>query len=635
VSRPLSFVAAALAPLVVVAVDPRGWSPYGPVKWVVVSVVAAACVAGVLAGGRLRVARPVTFVAGAFVAWAAVCALLGEDPLYAWTGTPERHFGVLTWALCAGLLVVGQSLGEGAARRVAAGAALAAGLLGVVSLAELAGWQPADLDGGGAGVVGAFGSSALTGAAGVLVVPVALGIALDPGWALRARRLAAAAAAGGGLAVLATGARAAAVGAVAAGLVAVAARPGWRPSLRSRRTRARSLVGVAAAVLVLAVSGGGARLGRAFTDDDGGVRGRLDEWAVAVRVVAAHPLVGVGPEGYRIAFPEEVDAAYERAHGREVMPDRAHSFVLDVAAATGLPGLALFVAVVALAGARALRAVRRGPPWLAGVGLGLVAYGVQQLFLFPLAEVDPVAWLLAGVVVAGAPSAARAQRPLVLRVPRPVALVPAGLTVVALVAGLADVAADRRARTALTALDQGRAGAAVAAGEGAAGLRGDVLRYRLVAAEALEAQGTVVGLRAALGQVDEALEVSPGDPVVRARRAELLAALAARSGVADDVDAALRAWQDAVARDPHNAQHRLSFGVLLAGVGRAEEAEAQWRLAEDLAPSSPAPSLDLALLYLRGGRLDEARAALDRAANRAPGHPQVAAVAAAIEEARA
>ena len=34
----------------------------------------------------------------------------GRDPLYAWIGTPERRFGVLTWALCALAMVVGSSL---------------------------------------------------------------------------------------------------------------------------------------------------------------------------------------------------------------------------------------------------------------------------------------------------------------------------------------------------------------------------------------------------------------------------------------------------------------------------------------------------------------------------------------------
>jgi len=48
-----------------------------------------------------------------FVAWVAVCATLGVDPVYAWIGTAERHFGALTWALCGLLFVAGHALETG------------------------------------------------------------------------------------------------------------------------------------------------------------------------------------------------------------------------------------------------------------------------------------------------------------------------------------------------------------------------------------------------------------------------------------------------------------------------------------------------------------------------------------------
>ena len=51
--------------------------------------------------------------------------------------------------------------------------------------------------------------------------------------------------------------------------------------------------------------------------------------------MAAHPITGAAPEGYRVVFPTEVDDDYERAYGRVVVPDRAQDMPLDVAAADG------------------------------------------------------------------------------------------------------------------------------------------------------------------------------------------------------------------------------------------------------------------------------------------------------------
>jgi len=68
--------------------------------------------------------------------------------------------------------------------------------------------------------------------------------------------------------------------------------------------------------------------------------------------------------------------------------------------------------------------------------------------------------------------------------------------------------------------------------------------------------------------------------------------------------------------------------------GDDDAAEEAWRLAEDLAPRSPVPAADLALLYLDHGRLEDARAAVARAAVIAPDDAFVRAVRARIEGTR-
>ncbi len=163
--------------------------------------------------------------------------------------------------------------------------------------------------------------------------------------------------------------------------------------------------------------------------------------------------------------------------------------------------------------------------WLVGLAAGLVANFVGGLFLFPIAELEPVVWLLAGLVLAA--SRALVDRPSPSRafpVHRTVPVVLGVLAAVALVAGVLDVTADRRARRAADALAEGDADAAADAAASAAALRPDLVRLHLLEARARVAdeQGALAGLAA----VDDALSVSPADPIARRERARLLVARA-------------------------------------------------------------------------------------------------------------
>ena len=605
------WVVAALPMVALLAVDPSGLAPFGPVKWALLTTVAFAAAAAFPGRGRrLSLARVTALPWAVLLAVVAVAAVTGMDPLYAWIGTPERRFGALTWLLCGLTFAVGQQLDEDDSRFVTATAAAACAGIGIWAVAEEIGWRPVALAGAGDRAVGPLGSSAYLGAAAALLTPACLGVALDPRWRRAARRAAAVATAAGAGALVLSGARAAWAGAVAAAVVAVVVR---RSALRRHRRVAGGLAAAATAVVAFAVlTGAAGRVADAVTDEDGGPRGRLDEWRVAARVVADDPLTGVGPEGYRIAFGGAVDDEYEQAHGREPLPDRAHSSVLDVAATTGVPGLIALLVVVAAAGRFVVRALRSGPAWVAGTSVGLVAYAVQSLFLFPVAELDPVAWLLAGAVVS---RSAHSDEWVTRRPPRALAVIAASAAVVAFAAGVLDVAADRTARRTL---------AAVAADEhvdepgAAARLRPDALRYRLVAARAEAAASAAGATSRALRHLDRALDLSPRDPVAGAERGRLLLQRARRTGAPADIRAAKAAMEDLARRDPRNAETLLRLGLARELAGDGAGAERAWLAAERLAPRSSAGPANLALAYARAGRWDEARDAARRALARDP-----------------
>jgi O-antigen ligase len=588
-------VLGALAPAVLLAVDPWGWYPFGPVKWLLVLVLGFGGAALVLHDTRPQVPRSLQVALGAFLGWLALAAALGDDRLYAWTGTPERHLGVLTWALCALLLAAGTTL-RGRCTPLVTGLVVAGFGIGAVATAEALGWEPAILDVAGR-LSGSVGSPAYLGAATALLLPVALGVAWSNG-----RSLVGAAASMTavllGVACLGSGARAAWVGLAAAAAVTITAGAGEVLAAARRRpgrTGVALLALGAVGILVLVVTPVGARLGEATDPDSAGGRGRLDEWRVAARVVADHPLVGVGPEGYRLAFHEGVDARYEREHGRRQQPDRAHSAPLDLALAGGLPLLALWLAVMACLARALWRALYEGAAWERGIAAGLVAHWVGQLLLFPIVELEPVAWLLAGLLVATTAHPTRSgpdpwtqgstipgQNPW-----RWVSSVVGGLAVVGLVAGATDVVADHRADRAVDALARGDARAAVAAADSAAALRPDIVRLHLLAARAAVAdqQGALGGLR----RVDDALAVSPHDPIALLERTSLLVQRAESTQTPAHVAAARAAVDDRLDQDPDAAALWRLSARLAVVEGDPSRADRDARHADRLTPPDERP----------------------------------------------
>lgn len=127
---------------------------------------------------------------------------------------------------------------------------------------------------------------------------------------------------------------------------------------------------------------------------------RQVRWQAAARMLGEHPVLGVGPGGFR----SEYVAASHNAEPAEPTPV-AHNMFLEVAAEFGLPALVLFLGLVAAAMLATERAARIGPDRRTAVATqaSLVAVLVAATFLseqyyLPL-------WLLVAVAVAADPRA--------------------------------------------------------------------------------------------------------------------------------------------------------------------------------------------------------------------------------------
>ncbi|MCL6441244.1 MAG: O-antigen ligase family protein, partial [Thermoleophilum sp.] len=130
---------------------------------------------------------------------------------------------------------------------------------------------------------------------------------------------------------------------------------------------------------------------RARIINPGSGTGRTDLWTVATRMIEANPLLGVGVGN----FPEEagryllVPGLLRETQFIVVDPKVAHNAYLEVAAETGLPGLALFIALLGTAFASCRRA------WLRAEAIGdrHLSVAARALFVALVAYAVAIVWL--------------------------------------------------------------------------------------------------------------------------------------------------------------------------------------------------------------------------------------------------
>ena len=76
--------------------------------------------------------------------------------------------------------------------------------------------------------------------------------------------------------------------------------------------------------------------------------------------------------------------------------DFPHNDFLSVAACTGLVGLALYLAFLITLAVRCIRRAERSPVLLIFLA-GMIGYLVYSFFVFSIAIISPLFWVLAGV----------------------------------------------------------------------------------------------------------------------------------------------------------------------------------------------------------------------------------------------
>jgi len=123
---------------------------------------------------------------------------------------------------------------------------------------------------------------------------------------------------------------------------------------------------------------------------------RLLAWKAGAAAIFDRPILGWGPENYKIALDRHFPPALFRDAQAEQWADRAHNLALDVSVATGILGLALhalFYALILLFLLRRWLKSRNDDDGLL-LGACILAYLFQSLFTFDTVNTNGILFLL-------------------------------------------------------------------------------------------------------------------------------------------------------------------------------------------------------------------------------------------------
>jgi Flp pilus assembly protein TadD len=120
-------------------------------------------------------------------------------------------------------------------------------------------------------------------------------------------------------------------------------------------------------------------------------RSRLTIWGPALKMLRDHPWTGIGPDCFKIAFPQYSAYDFNAIDGLFVSSRTAHNEWLQAAATSGFPGLLSLAAIVCFFFIFAVRRLRGSSPemrsfWVAVLASG-TAYLTQNLFSFGVAAI--------------------------------------------------------------------------------------------------------------------------------------------------------------------------------------------------------------------------------------------------------
>ena len=128
-------------------------------------------------------------------------------------------------------------------------------------------------------------------------------------------------------------------------------------------------------------------------DSFGSGRGML--WKRTLPAIAENPVFGTGPDTFEYAY-----ASFQRESAEITRSkfDKAHNDVLEIAACSGLLGLAAYLALIVCAALKAIPRLQTSP-WILAASMAAFGFFVQSLFGVSVPLVTPLFFVMLGAIV--------------------------------------------------------------------------------------------------------------------------------------------------------------------------------------------------------------------------------------------
>jgi len=624
--------AAAAIPL---AIAPGGYNPFGPLKAALLAFSCAAVLAGVALepGAAMRSLRTVashkaTWFLGGYGLVTLLATVTSLDVRASILGSYPDYQGLLALLMYVVVALGAVVLADGGQRRYFTRALCVATLaVGLYALAQMVGLDPLEYRAGLdlARARSTLGNASNLGLWLVLAMPWVIHVLIE---ARGAWRWTAAASAGvGAVALMGTSSRGAWLGALVAIVVwLVVEAPFWTPAVRKKVTLvAVGSVIVGTAAVVLLAPSVASRAASALDTTSGTALWRRSVWSSAVEMSGDRPILGWGPNTFRFAYPLYRGAELSADSADPQIVADAHNLFVNTLAERGpiaVLALAGWVVALGVGTVRTLRAGRTGGTTLLGderlalaasaasLAGGLIALNFHFLTLDTGSLVFTSAFLLTGATARPAASSLSKDP---ISTPSLVGFwALAGLSVLIGLALVGVVLSDRATARGFAKVDAKLPTASIAqefaraqstapwdavfwAAEGHAMLLH--LQSGAGGAEAYE-----LGTRATTA----AEARTPHDTRLRGEHADLvLAAALAQKDVSLFEDAYGR-YDVLIELDPYNAPLWIGRGSSSAGMGRWEDAVADYEKGVALASRYALGWSNLAVAYEQVGRAAEA-----------------------------
>lgn len=365
-------------------------------------------------GGRIR-HTPLDWLILAFVIWVAISTATSVHWPTALLGKPSRYEGLLTFVNYAVLYFLVLQLADRSSRvrslaRSLFWSSVVVAVFGLLQYlgVQHPGWVPLGFEPNRA--FSTYGNPNFLGGFLIFSVTVALGLALLE--RRRVWRLLYWAGFGlNGLALIATFTRGAWIGGfVSLVLLSVIA---WRQRPAMQRIDwipAGASLAVGLGIIIRSLSSSSEvlnfarRIGSIFQFSSGSGQSRMEIWRSAFAAIADRPILGSGPDTFRLVFHRFKTAEYVRIKGGSSGADNAHNYLLHLASGVGFPGLLLFAAVFVWAAVRSFTTIFKrsddpfrlmlGAFWAASAG-----YLIHLFFGLSLPGTSFLVWTALAIVL--------------------------------------------------------------------------------------------------------------------------------------------------------------------------------------------------------------------------------------------